>query len=362
VTDAKPPTKLLVVDDSPFNRRFVAEGFAGVSEVQVVARAADGQEALDLTFLHRPDVITLDLEMPRMDGFTFLRILMARLPTPVIIVSSYSQRENVFKALELGAVDFVTKPDFTQLQDAPEVRDSLVQKVLALRSRASGTAIAAGAAPVSATSLNMAAAGPASAVPAVEDDYAAPKKLVVIGASTGGPSALLNLFGVLTTASRAAFAIAQHMPDKFTRTFSERLDKRGPIRVREAQGGETLGMHQALVCPGKRNLELVREQGVLRSIVKMPDSEDRYVPSVDRLFKSAAAFGGRDLIAVVLTGMGDDGLEGARAVKDAGGLVIIESQESAVVFGMPGAVHRAGLADHVLPIRQIGPLIVSETR
>ncbi len=362
MTDAKPPTKVLVVDDSPFNRRFIAEGFAGVPDVQVVARAADGQEALDLTFLHRPDVITLDLEMPRMDGFTFLRILMARLPTPVIIVSSYSQRENVFKALELGAVDFVTKPDFTQLQDAPEVRDSLVQKVLALRSRASDSAIAPGAASSPAVSARMTAAAPASGPIAVSDDYVAPKKLVVIGASTGGPSALLNLFSVLTTASRAAFAIAQHMPDKFTRTFSERLDKRGPIRVREAQGGETLAMHQALVCPGKRNLELVREGGVLRSVVKMADNEDRYVPSVDRLFKSAAKFAGSELVAVVLTGMGDDGLEGAKAVKDAGGIVIIESQESAVVFGMPGAVFRAGLADHVLPIRQIGPFIVSETR
>jgi two-component system chemotaxis response regulator CheB len=152
------------------------------------------------------------------------------------------------------------------------------------------------------------------------------------------------------------------MPDKFTRTFSERLDKRGAIRVREAQGGETLAMHQALVCPGKRNLELSRENGVVRSIVKMPESEDRYVPSVDRLFASAAKFAGPELVAVVLTGMGDDGLEGARAVKEAGGLVIVESQESAVVFGMPGSVQRAGLADHVLPLRQIGAFLVSETR
>ncbi len=361
MTEAKAPTKVLVVDDSPFNRRFIAEGFTGVPEVQVVAKAADGQEALDLTFLHRPDVITLDLEMPRMDGFTFLRILMARLPTPVIIVSSYSQRENVFKALELGAVDFVTKPDFTQLQDAPEVRDSLVQKVLALRSRASSTAVVAGAAPV-ALSGRMPTAAPASTPIAASEDYVAPKKLVVIGASTGGPSALLNVFSVLTTASRAAFAIAQHMPDKFTRTFSERLDKRGAIRVREAQGGETLSMHEALVCPGKRNLELSRDGGVVRSVVKMPESDDRYVPSVDRLFKSAAKFAGADLVAVVLTGMGDDGLEGARAVKEAGGVVIVESQESAVVFGMPGSVQRAGLADHVLPLRQIGPFLVSETR
>ena len=361
MTEARAPTKVLVVDDSPFNRRFIAEGFSGVPDVQVVAKAADGQEALDLTFLHRPDVITLDLEMPRMDGFTFLRILMARLPTPVIIVSSYSQRENVFKALELGAVDFVTKPDFTQLQDSPEVRDSLIQKVLALRSRASGTAVVAGASPV-AVSGRIPTAAPLSGPMLPSEDYVAPKKLVVIGASTGGPSALLNVFSVLTTASRAAFAIAQHMPDKFTRTFSERLDKRGAIRVREAQGGETLAMHQALVCPGKRNLELSRENGVVRSVVKMPESEDRYVPSVDRLFKSAAKFAGSELVAVVLTGMGDDGLEGARAVKDAGGVVIVESQESAVVFGMPGSVQRAGLADHVLPLRQIGAFLVSETR
>jgi two-component system chemotaxis response regulator CheB len=346
----------MVVDDSAYNRRNIADVFAGNPEVEVVGKAADGEEALRLASLLRPDVITLDLEMPRMDGFTFLRILMSKQPTPVIVVSSYSQKENVFKALELGALDFVTKPDRQISPDATELREQILQKVLLVRSlRPTFTP------PVSRRNVsgNWSADGKpqgfdGGGAPGV---YIAPKHLVCIASSTGGPSALLEIFGKIPATSSAAFLVAQHMPDKFTRTFAERLDKRGPVRTTEAQDNDPVAKMTGFVCPGRQCMELVTMGQELRLKVAPSAPTDRYVPSADRLLKSAAAAGGSKCIAVILTGMGDDGVEGARAILEAGGSIIAESQETAVVFGMPGAVVRAGLAAKVLPLPQIAEFL-----
>jgi two-component system chemotaxis response regulator CheB len=347
----------MVVDDSAYNRRNIADVFAGNPEVEVVGKAADGEEALRLASLLKPDVITLDLEMPRMDGFTFLRILMSRLPTPVIVVSSYSQKENVFKALELGALDFVTKPDRQISPDAIELREQILQKVLLVRSlrrtftppiarRNTSGAWGADGRPQSIDGLGINA-----------NAYAAPKNVVCIASSTGGPSALLEIFGKIPPTTPAAFLVAQHMPDKFTRTFAERLDKRGSVHTSEAQDNDTVGRQTGFVCPGRQCMELVTFGAELRLRVGPSVPADRYVPSADRLLKSAAAAAGNRCIGVVLTGMGDDGVEGARAIHEAGGLVIAESQETAVVFGMPGSVVRAGLAAKVLPLPQIAEFL-----
>ncbi|MGA3121801.1 MAG: chemotaxis-specific protein-glutamate methyltransferase CheB [Polyangiaceae bacterium] len=348
------PIRLLVVDDSAYNRRNIADVFADHSEVEVVGKAADGEEALKLVTLLKPDVVTLDLEMPRMDGFTFLRILAATAPTPVIVVSSYSQRENVFKALELGALDFVAKPD-RLTPEAMEVREELLKKVLLVRSlgpsfvpnslvRRQGSG---------AFTVDGAAAGfdPAPARPAAL--YRPPKRVIAIASSTGGPSALLQLFARFPATTAAAFVVAQHMPDKFTRTFAERLDKRGAVRTVEATDGDLLEPATGFICPGRKCMELVRKGPEFRLRVGPAAATDRYVPSANRLFNSVA-FLGPSCIGVVLTGMGDDGLEGARAIRDAGGIIIAESQETAIVNGMPGAVVRAGLASEVLPLPSIG--------
>ena len=228
----------MVVDDSAYNRRNIADVFANNPDVDVVGKAADGEEALRLATLLKPDVITLDLEMPRMDGFTFLRILMSKQPTPVIVVSSYSQKENVFKALELGALDFVTKPDRQISPDATELREQILQKVLLVRSlRPTFTP------PV--TRRNVSGSWTPDGKPMGFDSnqlgasvYVAPKHLVAIASSTGGPSALLEIFGKIPATSAAGFVVAQHMPDKFTRTFAERLDRRGPVRMSEAQDND----------------------------------------------------------------------------------------------------------------------------
>ena len=352
------PLKLLVVDDSAYNRRNIADVFAGHPEVDVVGKAADGEEALRLVTLLAPDVITLDLEMPRMDGFTFLRILMSRAPTPVIVVSSYAQRENLFKALELGALDFVPKPDRLG-PDATEVREEILQKVLLVRSlrpsfvptsliraRTSGAFTPEG--------KPVGFEGP----PSRPGLYIAPKCVVAIASSTGGPSALLHLFSRLPATTTGGFLVAQHMPDKFTRTFAERLDKRGPVRVAEASDGDVLARSTGFVCPGRKCMEVVQQGAELRVRVGNALASDRYVPSADRLFRSVAALSTK-CVGIILTGMGDDGVDGARAMRAAGGVVIAESQETAVVNGMPGAAVRAGVATHVMALPAIGDYLAN---
>lgn len=349
----KTPIRLLVVDDSAYNRRNIADVFAGHPDVEVIGKAADGEEALKLVTLLKPDVITLDLEMPRMDGFTFLRILMAKAPTPVIVVSSYSQRENVFKALDLGALDFVPKPERLG-PEATDVREGILQKVLLVRSlrpsfvptpllgrRTSGAFTPDG------TAVAFDQPPPKTTV------YRPPTKLVAIGSSTGGPSALLHVFSRLSPNTTSAFLVAQHMPDKFTRTFAERLDKRGPVRTAEATDLDLVSRATGFVCPGRKCMFVVQQGGEIKVRVDAPAPADRYVPSADRLFKSVAKLGIR-CVGVVLTGMGDDGVEGARAIRDAGGIVLAESQDTAIVNGMPGAVVRAGVASEVLPLPAIG--------
>jgi two-component system chemotaxis response regulator CheB len=348
------PIRLLVVDDSAYNRRNIADVFADHAEVEVVGKAADGEEALKLVTVLKPDVITLDLEMPRMDGFTFLRILMSKAPTPVIVISSYSQRENVFKALELGALDFVPKPERLG-PEATEVREEILQKVLLVRS------LRPSFVPTSLIRRQNSGAFNPDGSPASWDEpssvtgraYRAPKTVVAIASSTGGPSALLHIFGKLPVTTQAAFVVAQHMPDKFTRTFAERLDKRGPVKTVEASDGDAVPMAHGFVCPGRKCMELVRDGLELKLLVAPAAPPDRYVPSADKLFRSVAALGPR-CVGVILTGMGDDGVEGAKAIRAAGGTIIAESQETAVVNGMPGAAVRAGVASEVLPLPAIG--------
>lgn len=353
---SKPPIRLLVVDDSAYNRRNIADVFAGYPEVEVVGKAADGEEALRLATLLKPDVITLDLEMPRMDGFTFLRILMSRQPTPVIVVSSYSQKENVFKALELGALDFVAKPTAQISPDAVALRDQILEKVLLVRQLRTSVP-----APTSRRSIPFSpdsrTSHPDSTSMRAAVPYVAPKHVVAIASSTGGPSALLEIFARVPRTSTAGIVVAQHMPDKFTRTFAERLDRKGVVRTSEAQDGDRLGKLTGFVCPGRQCMEVAQNGVELRIGVGAPRSDDRYVPSADRLLRSVAQAVGPRAVGVILTGMGDDGVEGARAIKEAGGMVVAESQETAVVYGMPGAAVRAGVADKVLPLPEIAELI-----
>lgn len=348
------PLRVLVVDDSAYNRRNIAEILSGHEEIEVVGKASDGDDALRQAAQLKPDVITLDLEMPRMDGFTFLRILMARQPTPVIVVSSYAQKENVFKALELGAIDFVAKPDRQFTPDA-NIRKEIVQKVLLVRYlRPRSPTIAPRSAPPS--QQVRVPSEPRLGIPL--------RHLVAIGSSTGGPTALLEIFNRIPERFPGAIVIAQHMPEKFTRTFAERLDRRGGVRVVEATDGEQVVSRKAYVCPGRMCMEVVVTPGSghglsgdVRIRVGPPVAGDRYVPSADRLFRSAAQVASTRAVGVILTGMGDDGVSGARAIRAAGGTVVAESEETAVVYGMPGAAVRAGVVNESLPLTAIGDFI-----
>jgi two-component system chemotaxis response regulator CheB len=349
------PLRVLVVDDSAYNRRNIAEILSGSEEIEVVGKAGDGDDALRQVAQLRPDVITLDLEMPRMDGFTFLRILMARQPTPVIVVSSYSQKENVFKALELGAIDFVAKPDRQFTPDA-NIRREIIQKVLLVR-------YLQPRAPV--TIRDRSSAPPAVRASAEQVRYAVPlRHLVAIASSTGGPTALLEIFNHIPDRFPGSILIAQHMPDKFTRTFAERLDRKGGVRVVEAQDGEQVMSRKAYVCPGRMCMEVVAVPGSgswltgdLRVRVVAPAVTDRYVPSADRLFRTVAQVAGARSVGIILTGMGDDGVSGARAIRAAGGTIVAESEETAVVYGMPGSAVRAGVVNESLPLTAIGDFI-----
>lgn len=339
--------RVLVVDDSAFNRRSISDMISDSPGVRVVGKAADGEEALRLVHVMEPDVVTLDLEMPKMDGFTFLRILMSRTPLPVIVVSSYSQKENVFKALEFGALDFVAKPD-TMTTDVSAVRQELLAKIgLARQIRARTRQV-----------VRPVVEAPSAPRP-VASKGAPPSHVVVIGSSTGGPSALMEILSALPRTARYAVLIAQHMPDKFTRTFAERLDRRCQMTVCEAQSDDVVLAGHVYLCPGRHCMELVRSGNELRVRVVHPGPEDRYVPSADRLFASAAAVMGDKTLGVVLTGMGDDGSRGAIEIHAKGGRILAEHESSAVVYGMPRAAVRTGCVERSLTIRGIADFLAA---
>jgi two-component system chemotaxis response regulator CheB len=328
--------RVLVVDDSATFRGTLSQVVTATGRAQVVGEAANGEDALRDAIALRPDVVILDLEMPRMDGFTFLRLLMARRPMPVIVVSSNSHKADVFKALELGAIDFVAKPDRGGLA---ELKAQITEKCDLVRS------------------LRMENLTPRTVVerdPPAPGGSIEPARVAVVAASTGGPQAIQRLLEALPGDLQLGILVAQHMPERFTRAFAERLGRTSRFNAREAEGGEAVVAGQVLVAPGGRNLELARDEaGVLRARVteSVPrGGEPQYSPSADALFQSAARTLGPRVCALVLTGMGRDGQLGAAAVRSAGGLVLAESEESAVVFGMPEAAIAAGVVHEVIPL------------
>lgn len=348
------PLRVVVVDDSAFNRRTITDLLLSIPGVEVIAKAADGEEALRLVLAQKPDLVTLDLEMPKMDGFTFLRLVMARQPTPVLVVSGRGAKTDVFKALELGALDFIVKPSTTVSTELANIRQALEEKVAMVRQLR----------PLHAASRDREATATGlirlpqvdGSRPAPEDVM--PRRVVVIGASTGGPPALVEVFSRLPSDLPASIVIAQHMPERFTKTFADRLERLGGVRVAELEDREPLRAGRAVVCPGGRCVEVQQKGsgGWARAVA--PDADDRYVPSVDRLFRTAAAAYGTRVIGVILTGMGDDGTKGAEAVKRAGGTVLAESEQTAAIWGMPGSAERAGYVDRSLPIGSIADAIV----
>jgi two-component system chemotaxis response regulator CheB len=337
------PISVLVIDDSAVNRRELTRVLDDAPGIKVVDRAADGEEGLKKAITLKPDVITLDLEMPRLDGYAFLRLLMARAPTPVIVVSSYGHPSDVFKALQLGAFDFVARPAVGDSLNA--VRAELIEKVRAVKF------VRRDEPPPPPARSRLRTTRKLEPVKAVEPEQPI---IIGVGASTGGPPAVQKLLESLVGLP-VCVLVAQHMPPKFTDAFAERLDQTLSLRVTEAKSGDKLLPGRVYVAPGGEQLEVVERGGERVLSVKSSLPTDTYAPSVDRLFLSLAQVVGAEARAVVLTGMGNDGAKGIKALSRLGAVTWAEAESSAVVFGMPQAAIATGGVKHVLPLDELGP-------
>jgi len=340
--------KVLVIDDSAFNRRTISRILEGLAEVEVAGYAVDGEEGIRRVLELKPDLVTLDIEMPRMDGFTFLRIIMANRPTPVIVVSSLGGDERVFKALELGAVDFIVKPTAGASDELNKIREDLHEKVRGIFNLNLSTVARRGTFHPEESSALVEVRPKPLFTPRRRTGKSV--AVVAIGASTGGPPALQSIFRAFPGDLPFSLVISQHMPAGFTRAFADRLCRSSAVEVAEACDGDRVLPGRALIAPGGRNMVFQRgEDGVTVRIVD-PEPGENYIPSVDRMFKSCAEVYGARTLGIVLTGMGNDGSAGVRAIKRAGGQVLSEAEESAVIFGMPRAAIATGLVDAVVPL------------
>jgi two-component system chemotaxis response regulator CheB len=368
--------KVLVVDDSGFFRRRVSEILSADPNIQVVGTATNGKEAIDQALALKPDVITMDYEMPMMDGITAVRHIMQRCPTPVLMFSSLTHEgaRVTLDALDAGAVDFLPK-NFEDISRNPEkVKQLLCEKVHSIsRSNRRFSAYRAPApvaaptptptpapAPVnsfagsSPTPRPAAAPVPSRAAASVPSSPAPKRKaykLVAIGTSTGGPVALQRVLSQLPANFPAPIVLVQHMPAAFTKAFAERLDKLCRISVKEAEDGDILRPGLALLAPGGKQMMI---DG--RGAVKILPGDERlnYKPCVDITFGSAAKSYGDKVLAVVLTGMGADGREGARLLKQSGSAIWAQDEASCVIYGMPMAIVKANLADAIYDLDEIG--------
>lgn len=338
----EPKIKVLIVDDSAYSRQTIRKMLETDQNIEVIGIASDGIEAMAKTLRLKPDLITLDFEMPAMDGFSFLRWLMKEKPIPVIMVSSYSDTKTVFKALELGAVDFIAKPTKKASVELQGIEKDLLAKVKGIRNLR-----------MDKLSKNLSLLGTELEAPVKAEPAAGDIKLVAIGSSTGGPAALQIILKRLPHNFSAAVVISQHMPRGFTRPLAERLDNLSKIRVKEAEDGDVIEHGRALICPGGYHMRLKKKGREYHVQLKEALQQDKYVPSVDVMMSSAAEHYGMQAMGVVLTGMGNDGKKGMLEIKSKGGYTIAESEETAVVFGMPAEVISAGAADSVLPLSEI---------
>ena len=342
--------KVLVVDDSAYVRKVVRQMISRSPFLEVVGTARDGREALELVQQLEPDVVTCDLIMPQLDGVGFVREQMARRPLPIIIMSIASETgEAALTALDAGAVDFVQKPTALATEKIFEVSDELIQKVKA-----------AAEIPMARVKVAQPSPAPAAEVP-TPDAPLARKELadvVVIGISTGGPQGLKQLIPQLPADFPAPVAMVMHMPVGYTEMYARKLDELSPLEVREAREGDVLRGGSALLAPAGRHLTFRRlSDGTVVAHLDSKPFETPHRPSVDVLFQSAAEVYGQRVLGVVMTGMGSDGRAGAAWIKAQGGLIYTESEETCVVYGMPGSVVEAGLSDMIVPLDRMARAI-----
>lgn len=336
--------RVLVVDDSALIRGVMKEIINSQPDMEVVGVAPDPLVARDLIKQTHPDVLTLDVEMPKMDGLEFLEKLMRLRPMPVVMVSSLTERgsEITMRALELGAVDFVTKPKMSIQSGMLEYADLISEKIrIAARAKLRSRALPGGA-----------GQAPAPTLAPLRNPFASSEKLIIIGASTGGTEAIKD-FLIQLPSDCPGILITQHMPEGFTRSFANRLDKLCKISVKEAEGEERILPGHAYLAPGHSHLLLVRSGANYMTRIDQGPPVNRHRPSVDVLFKSAALSAGKNAVGVILTGMGKDGAAGMLEMKMAGAYNLAQDEASCVVFGMPKEAIAIGAIHDVAPLHEL---------
>jgi two-component system, chemotaxis family, protein-glutamate methylesterase/glutaminase len=345
-------TRVLVVDDSALVRKLLSEIINSQTDMVCAGTANDPLIAREMIRELNPDVLTLDVEMPKMDGIEFLSRLMRLRPMPVLMISTLTERgaEVTMRALELGAVDFVAKPRIGLTDGIKELSTQIVEKI-----RVAAVAKVARAAPSAAAAHST--SQPSAAAPLGTFGRLSTEKIICIGASTGGTEAIRE---VLTNmpADSPAIVITQHMPPGFTTSFAARLDTLCQINVKEASNGERVLPGHAYIAPGGKQFRLARSGANYLAVVEDGEPVNRHKPSVEVLFKSAASMAGRNAFGIMLTGMGNDGAQAMREMKDAGSYNYVQDEASCIVFGMPREAILHGAADEVLPLTAIAPALL----
>lgn len=342
--------KVLVVDDSFLMRRIISDIVNSDPHLEVVGKAKDGDEALEKIAALNPDVVTLDINLPVRSGIDVLSDIMKTRPTKVIMLSAYTRAgaSATIRALEIGAVDFIAKPSGEISLGLEKLKNEIIDKIRLAANVDLFKYLAA-----------FRAAGIAKAE---GKKIAGVKRLVIIGASTGGPRAILDIMKDIPGDTKAAFLIIQHMPKGFTLSFAERISWETGIRAKEAEEGDTVDSGRVFVAPAGSHLVLIKDNQEVKIKLTQDPPVNFVRPSIDVSMISAVDIFGKDIIGVILTGMGRDGLEGARKIKEAGGKIFIQDEESSVVWGMPGSVSKAGLTDGILPLSQIADVLVRNIR
>jgi two-component system chemotaxis response regulator CheB len=357
-----PPIKkfrVLIVDDSAFMRKVLETIFNADAQLQVVGHAKDGREAVSLAESLKPDVITMDINMPHVDGLQATAEIMTTNPRPIVIVSSESREgaASTLRALELGAIEFVAKPSSGIDLDMHSIQDDLLRKVriaakvrvVRTASRFAATLQNAGATP----SPTLRPAAPVRPAPSSGLDQRFP--VVVLAASTGGPATVMRLAPGFTRDFPAAVILVQHMPAAFTTQYAAQLAEFTSIRVKEAEPNESLQPGTFYICPGGQHLRVTPT-----GRIQLDGNSGRlngYLPNIDVTMETVAAFAGAMSIGAILTGMGNDGANGSKAIKSAGGLVLAQDEATSVIFGMPAEAIKTGAVDHVLGLDDIYPAI-----
>jgi two-component system chemotaxis response regulator CheB len=342
--------RVLVVDDSAFMRKAIETMLAGEADIEIVGYGRNGVEAVDMAASLKPDVITLDVEMPQMDGITALELIMKNSPTPVIMVSSLTQEgaDTTLKALDRGAVDFIPKEKSYGSVGILKISNELKNKV---RRFAGDKGIIHRLRPATAT------AAPRQPATVKKTASSTHKKIVALGTSTGGPQSLQRVIPMLPGELGVPVVIVQHMPPSFTQSLAARLNSLSKLNVVEAQGGETLKPNCVYIAKGGKQMTIKRTGASASIVVSDEDPKLLHNPSVDVMIDSVAENFGGEALGVIMTGMGNDGTKALKKLKDKGGFVISQDESSCIVYGMPRAVVEAGIADEIVPLDEIASRI-----